>query len=71
LGPTETAFTFTRGPRRPPRPASRYGPSGSCKTYTAVVTVLGDRVALIDTEHRGQQDPDRFTSTPCPGRVRA
>ncbi len=50
-----TTFTFTKATKKASKARVAFeGPSGSGKTYTALTTAcaLGQRVALIDTEHR-------------------
>lgn len=49
------SFTFTKATKKAAKARiALEGPSGSGKTYTALVTAraLGQRIALIDTEHR-------------------
>lgn len=50
-----TAFTFTKATKKASKARIAIeGPSGAGKTYTALTTAraLGQRIALIDTEHR-------------------
>src|SRR6185295_1456227 len=49
-----TDFTFTKATKKAAKGRIAIdGPSGSGKTYTAltIATTLGDRIAVIDTEH--------------------
>jgi hypothetical protein len=60
-----TQMSFTRATKKQARARIAFeGPSGSGKTYTSLITakVLGERVALIDTEHRSASlYADEFT----------
>lgn len=49
------SFTFTKATKKQAKARIAFeGPSGSGKTYTSLITAtaLGQRIALIDTEHR-------------------